>query len=92
MMMTPTERWHAYRNAFSTLDGQKVLHDLRHHFGYENRTTIDADSPHKTYAAEGHRLVLVYIRSILSAEQPPEEDLDQVEFDFDDPKGDENYG
>ena len=81
--MTPEERWHAYRECFSSPAGQEVLKDLRFHFGYEKRSTIDAESPHKTYAAEGQRTVLVFVRGILDSPLPaPAEDgIGEAEFE-----------
>ena len=54
----------AYRDVFTSQNGQIVLGDLLRRFAYTSRTTIDAD-PYRTYAREGQRSVIIHIGRVM---------------------------
>ena len=51
----------AYRDVFSTPEGQIVLADLMRHFGYNTTTTFVAGDQYQSARNEGSRIVLVHI-------------------------------
>lgn len=93
--MTPiteitTERLHAaYRGVFGTEDGQIILADLIHMFGYTERTLADPDRPHVTYMREGQRTVLMHIQRWIF--RAPEPEVERAEFDPKQPPQPEGY-
>ena len=60
----------AYRRAFNTDDGEKVLSDLKARFGFE--TTTYTDNPYNSAFNEGQRATVLLIVRMLTEEKEPE--------------------
>ncbi len=60
----------AYRRAFNTDDGEKVLSDLKARFGFE--TTTYTDNPYNSAFNEGQRATVLLIVRMLTEGKEPE--------------------
>ena len=60
----------AYRRAFNTEDGDKVLSDLKARFGFE--TTTYSDNPYNSAFNEGQRATVLLIVRMLTEGKEPE--------------------
>jgi hypothetical protein len=60
----------AYRRAFSTEDGERVLRDLKARFSFEASTFVPGD-PHQSAFREGQRDAVLLIVRMLSEESAP---------------------
>ena len=60
----------AYRRAFGTEDGERVLRDLKARFSFESSTFVPGD-PHQSAFREGQRDAVLLIVRMLSEESAP---------------------
>ena len=60
----------AYRRAFGTEDGERVLRDLKARFSFEASTFVPGD-PHQSAFREGQRDAVLLIVRMLSEESKP---------------------
>jgi hypothetical protein len=60
----------AYRRAFNTEDGERVLRDLKARFSFEASTFVPGD-PHQSAFREGQRDAVLLIVRMLSEESAP---------------------
>ena len=60
----------AYRRAFGTEDGERVLRDLKARFSFEASTFVPRD-PHQSAFREGQRDAVLLIVRMLSEESAP---------------------
>ncbi len=77
--ISPVDTCIAYKVVCATQEGQIMIADLMHRFGFSRHSTFDAD-PYRTTLNEGQRTVVMHIGRMIDADPAAFEDQNITEM------------